>query len=99
MGAFLQDVRYAIRTLLATPGFFLRALPVDRPADLVRMATRTTDGHVHADFSYPLYAALRDEGTLEGLAAYTERSMGLSAGGRTERIGARLSSLRSGSTA
>ena len=76
----------AIFTLLDAA--FLRALPVERPEELVRVATRTSDGGLHTDFSYPLYAALRDGGAgLLGLAAYAERSLGLSAGERTERVG------------
>src|SRR5215813_4560768 len=36
----------------------LRALPVPRPEELALVATRTSEGGLHPDFSYPLYVAL-----------------------------------------
>src|SRR6185503_19669182 len=37
-----------------------RTLTVPRPEELVLVATRTSEGGLHPDFSYPLYVTLRD---------------------------------------
>ncbi len=65
----------------------LRSLPVQNPEQIVEVATVVNAGAPHTDFSYPLYAGLRDNNqSLSGLAAYSEASFGLSAGDKTERI-------------
>ncbi len=65
----------------------LRPLPISNPEQMVEIATRTSGGGLHPDFSYPLYAALRDSSPeFEGMIAYADTSFGLSAGDRTERL-------------
>jgi macrolide transport system ATP-binding/permease protein len=65
----------------------LRSLPVHNPEQIVEVAT-VVDGDVpHTDFSYPLYAGLRDNNeVLSGLVAYSQTNFGLAAGDKTERI-------------
>jgi predicted permease len=65
----------------------LRSLPVQRPEELVLVATRTTEGGLHTDFSYPLFSALReaDQDMLE-IFAYSDSAFGASVGERTERV-------------
>ena len=65
----------------------LRSLPVQHPEQIVDIATREGGGEPHADFSYPLYAGLRDHSdVLSGMIAYVDTSVGLAAGDQTERI-------------
>src|SRR5438034_8264340 len=65
----------------------LRSLPVQKPEQIVEIATRTGGSAPHLDFSYPLYAALRDNNdVLSGMVAYVDTSLGLAAGDQTERI-------------
>jgi predicted permease len=65
----------------------LRSLPVQHPEQIVEIATREAGGAPHLDFSYPLYAALRDHNdVLSGMVAYVDTSLGLAAGDQTERI-------------
>jgi macrolide transport system ATP-binding/permease protein len=65
----------------------LRSLPVQNPEQIVDIATREAGGEPHADFSYPLYAGLRDHNdVLSGMVAYVDTSLGLAAGDQTERI-------------
>ena len=65
----------------------LRSLPIQKPDQIVEIATRTAGGAPHLDFSYPLYAALRDNNdVLSGMVAYVDTSLGLAAGDQTERI-------------
>ena len=65
----------------------LRSLPVRNANEIVEIATRTTGGGLHPDFSYPLYAAMRDSNSeLAGMIAYADSSFGLSAGDQTERL-------------
>jgi len=65
----------------------LRSLPIQHPEEIVDIATREAGGEPHSDFSYPLYAGLRDHNeALSGMVAYTDTSLGLSAGDQTERI-------------
>src|SRR6266550_5405828 len=65
----------------------LRSLPVHNPDQMVNIATREAGGAPHYDFSYPLYAGLRDHNdVLSGMVAYTDTSLGLAAGDQTERI-------------
>ncbi|HJQ25175.1 MAG TPA: ABC transporter permease [Blastocatellia bacterium] len=65
----------------------LRTLTVPRPEELVLVATRTTEGGLHPDFSYPLYVALRDNNDVfSGLLAGTASSFGISDGNQTERL-------------
>src|SRR4051812_23480729 len=64
----------------------LRTLTVPRPEELVLVATRTTGGGLHPDFSYPLYVALRDNDVFSGLLAKTDSSFGISDGNQTERL-------------
>src|ERR1051325_3457507 len=67
----------------------LRSLPVQHPEQIVDIATRESGGDPHTDFSYPLYASLRDHnGVLSGVIAYADFSVGLAAGDQTERINA-----------
>ena len=67
----------------------LRSLPVQHPEQIVDIATRESGGDPHADFSYPLYASLRDHNdVLSGVIAYTDISVGLATGDQTERINA-----------
>src|SRR6266536_4162932 len=64
----------------------LRTLTVPRPEELVLVATRTSEGGLHSDFSYPLYAALRDNNDVfAGMLASSDASFGLSSGSQTER--------------
>ena len=68
-------------------GVMLRALPVSHPEQIVEIATRTTGGGLHPDFSYPLYAAMRDSSPeFDGMLAYSDSTFGLSAGDQTERL-------------
>jgi predicted permease len=63
------------------------ALPVAHADQLVSVVTWSSKGGDHSDFSYPLYVDLRDHSpALEGLAAYTAQSVGIAAGGQTERV-------------
>ena len=65
----------------------LRSLPIQNPEQIVNIATREAGGAPHLDFSYPLYAALRDHNdVLSGMVAYVDTSLGLAAGDQTERI-------------
>src|SRR6266403_2020240 len=65
----------------------LRSLPIQHPEEIVDIATREAGGEPHADFSYPLYAGLRDHNdVLSGTIAYIDTSLGLAAGDQTERI-------------
>src|SRR5688572_9828157 len=65
----------------------LRSLPVQNPDQIVEIATGQPGGAPHTDFSYPLYAGLRDNNTgLSGMVAYTDTNFGLAAGDKTERI-------------
>ncbi|HKQ04026.1 MAG TPA: ABC transporter permease [Blastocatellia bacterium] len=65
----------------------LRTLTVPRPEELVLVATHTTEGGSHPDFSYPLYVALRDNNDVfSGLLAKTDSSFGISDGNQTERL-------------
>ena len=67
----------------------LRSLPVSHPEQIVDIATREGGGEPHADFSYPLYAGLRDHNdVLSGTIAYVDTSLGLAVGDQTERISA-----------
>src|SRR5262245_19730828 len=64
----------------------LRTLNVPRPEELALVATRTSEGGLHSDFSYPLYAALRDNNDVfAGMLASSDASFGLSSGSQTER--------------
>src|SRR6185503_92364 len=66
----------------------LRSLSIPNPEQIVDIATREAGGDPHADFSYPLYARLRDHNdVLSGTVAYTDITLGLAAGGQTEPIG------------
>ena len=65
----------------------LRSLPVNHPTELVEITTRTAGGGLHPDFSYPLYAALRESSPeFDGMIADADSSFGLSAGDQTERL-------------
>src|SRR6266550_1204734 len=65
----------------------LRSLAVPNPEQIVDIATREAGGAPHYDFSYPLYAGLRDHNdVLSGMVAYIDTSLGLAAGDQTERI-------------
>jgi predicted permease len=65
----------------------LRPLAVPNPDQLVRIETRTTEGGLHSDFSYPLYVTLRkNTELLSGWVAYSDGGFGISAGGQTERV-------------
>ncbi|HEU4477007.1 MAG TPA: ABC transporter permease [Pyrinomonadaceae bacterium] len=65
----------------------LRSLPVQQPEQIVEVATLVPNNPPHYDFSYPLYAGLRDNNqSLSGLIAYSTTNLGLTAGDRTERI-------------
>jgi predicted permease len=65
----------------------LRSLPVRNPDQIVQIATREAPGEPHYDFSYPLYAGLRDHNDVfSGMLAYTDTSLGLTAGDQTEQI-------------
>ncbi|HEY3027290.1 MAG TPA: ABC transporter permease [Pyrinomonadaceae bacterium] len=65
----------------------LRTLPVQHPEEIVDIATNEAGGEPHTDFSYPLYAALRDHNeALSGMLAYSDTNFGLAAGDQTERI-------------
>jgi predicted permease len=65
----------------------LRSLPVQHPEQIVQVA-KVIPGHLpHYDFSYPLYAGLRDNNqSLSGLIAYSTANLGVAAGDRTELI-------------
>ena len=65
----------------------LRSMPVSNPDQMVEIVTRTTGGGLHPDFSYPLYAALRESSPeFDGIIAYDDTSFGLSAGDQTDRL-------------
>ncbi|MDQ2855868.1 MAG: ABC transporter permease, partial [Acidobacteriota bacterium] len=65
----------------------LRSLPVQKPEEIVSIATRVGSGEPHADFSYSLYTVLRDHNeALSGMVAYSDTVLGLAAGDQTERI-------------
>ncbi len=65
----------------------LSSLPVAGPTELMRIATTTTDGGNHFDFSYPLYRDLRDQGEVfAGVSAYTTTPVGVAIGPLSERI-------------
>lgn len=69
----------------------LRSLPVQDPEQIVEVATVVDGGAPHTDFSYPLYAGLRDNNqALAGLVAYSVTNFGLAAGDKTERISGEL---------
>ena len=62
----------------------LRSLPVQHPEQMVEVATLLPNNPPHYDFSYPLYAGLRDNNqSLSGLIAYSTANFGLTAGDRT----------------
>ncbi len=66
----------------------LRSLSIPNPEQIVDIATREAGGEPHADFSYPLYAGLRDHNDVfSGTVAYIDITLGLAAGGQTEPIG------------
>src|SRR5436309_1672727 len=65
----------------------LRSLPVSNPEQIVDIATRTSGGGLHSDFSYPLYSEMRDTNdALSGMVAYSDSNFGLSVGDQTDRI-------------
>jgi predicted permease len=65
----------------------LRSLPIPHPEEMVDIATVLPGGEPHADFSYPLFAALRDNNhSFSGILAYADSNLGLAAGDQTERI-------------
>jgi len=65
----------------------LRSLPIQHPEQIVEVATVIPSNPPHYDFSYPLYAGLRDHNqALSGLVAYSTTNFGLAAGDQTERI-------------
>ncbi|MEK6281428.1 MAG: ABC transporter permease [Acidobacteriota bacterium] len=65
----------------------LRSLPVQNPDQIVEIATGQIGGEPHTDFSYPLYATLRDKNeSFSGMVAYSNINLGLAAGDTTERI-------------
>ena len=65
----------------------LRSLPVQQPEQMVHVATVIPGNTPHYDFSYPMYAGLRDNNqSLSGLIAYSTANFGLAAGDQTERI-------------
>ncbi|HEY8188641.1 MAG TPA: ADOP family duplicated permease, partial [Pyrinomonadaceae bacterium] len=65
----------------------LRSLSIKEPDQIVQVATGVPGGDPHTDFSYPLYAGLRNNNqALSGLIAYTDTNFGLAAGDKTERI-------------
>ncbi|MDQ3473038.1 MAG: ABC transporter permease [Acidobacteriota bacterium] len=65
----------------------LRSLPVQRPEQIVEVATVLPGDSPHYDFSYPLYAGLRDNNqSLSGLIAYSTANFGLAAADRAERV-------------
>lgn len=65
----------------------LRSLPIQQPEQIVEVATLIPGNRPHYDFSYPLYAGLRDNNqSLSGLIAYCTANLGLAASDRTERI-------------
>ena len=65
----------------------LRSLPLQHPEQIVRVATTIPGNEPHYDFSYPLYAGLRDHNqSLSGLVAYSTSDFGVVAGDQTERI-------------
>ena len=65
----------------------LRSLPVQHPEQIVEVATVLPGDSPHYDFSYPLYAGLRDHNqSLSGLIAYSTANFGLAAADRAERI-------------
>ncbi len=64
-----------------------RPLPVKDPEQIVEIADRTGTGGLHADFSYPLYTALRQgSDAFSGIAAYSRSTFGIGASGRTDRV-------------
>jgi predicted permease len=65
----------------------LRPLPAHRPEELVTVETRTQEGGLHSDFSFPLFSALRelDADALE-IFAFADDTFGASAGETTERV-------------
>lgn len=65
----------------------LQSLPVSQPDRLVQVYTWTQKGGDHFDFSYPLYVDFRDGNkVLSGLSAYTSGAIGVTVGGRSERV-------------
>ena len=65
----------------------LRSLPIQHPEEIVDIATREASGEPHTDFSYSLYAGLRDHNeALSGMVAYSDTNFGMAAGDQTERI-------------
>ncbi len=65
----------------------LRSLPVQHPEQIVEVATVLPGDTPHYDFSYPLYAGLRDNNqSLSGLIAYSTANFGLAAADRAERV-------------
>jgi putative ABC transport system permease protein len=64
----------------------LRTLAVPHPEELALVATRASEGGLHSDFSYPHYAALRDNNDVfAGILASSDESFGLNSGSQTER--------------
>ena len=65
----------------------LRSLPIQHPEQIVEVATVIPGNSPHYDFSYPLYAGLRDNNqSLSGLVAYSTTNFGLAVGDQTDRI-------------
>ena len=65
----------------------LRSLPIQHPEQIVEVAIVIPGNSPHYDFSYPLYAGLRDNNqSLSGLVAYSTTNFGLAAGDQTDRI-------------
>jgi macrolide transport system ATP-binding/permease protein len=65
----------------------IRPLPVERPDQLVTIATTNRGGYGPGIFSYPLYVDLRDRNqVLSGLVAYFQQPFSLSDGDQSERV-------------
>ena len=64
----------------------LRSLPVHNPDQIVLVATGEPGQPPHTDFSYPLYASLRDNNQVASLIGYAETNFGIAVGDRTDRI-------------